>query len=128
VPAKNVAGGLVLLIDDVEDNRDVYTQFLTFHGIRVVTASDGVEGLEVAAKARPRVIVLDLVLPTLDGWEVARRLKADPATKDIRIIVLTGRALDASRTRAVAAGVDAYLVKPCLPDQLLAEVRRHLKI
>jgi two-component system, cell cycle response regulator DivK len=117
---------LVLLIDDVEDNLDLYTQFLTFHGINVLTASDGVEGLELAAEAKPHVIVLDLSLPTIDGWEVARRLKADPGTKNIYVIALTGHALDGSRRLAMEAGVDAYFVKPCLPDQLLAEVRRYL--
>jgi CheY-like chemotaxis protein len=115
------------LIDDNEDNREVYAQYLMFHGWRVATAADGLDGLVQAAALKPHAIVLDLSMPKVDGWEVARRLKADPVTAAIPILALTGHALDTSRKRAIAAGVDAYLVKPCLPDDLFAEIERQLK-
>ena len=74
---------LVLIIDDVEDNRDVYTQFLEHEAWRVATAADGIEGLTLAARLEPALIVLDLGLPLIDGWEVARRLKESSLTRDI---------------------------------------------
>jgi two-component system, cell cycle response regulator DivK len=119
--------GLVLLIDDNDDNREVYAQYLQFHGWRVAMAADGLDGLTQAAGLKPDVVVLDLSLPKLDGWEVARRLRADPVTREIRVLALTGHTLDASRQRALEAGVDEYLVKPCLPETLLAGIQRLLK-
>jgi two-component system, cell cycle response regulator DivK len=127
IPPKAPGGALILLIDDNDDNRELYAQYLTFHGWRVATAVDGLDGLVQAAALKPDAIVLDLSLPKLDGWEVARQLKADPVTAGIPVLTLTGHALDASRKRAVEAGVDAYLVKPCLPQVLLAEIQRHLR-
>ena len=118
---------LVLVIDDAEDNREVYVQFFEFQGWRTATASDGRDGLDKAAALKPDVIVLDLSLPIMDGWEVARRLKSNQATKAIPVLALTGHALDGSRKKALAAGVDEYLTKPCLPADLAATIRRHLK-
>jgi CheY-like chemotaxis protein len=117
---------LVLLVDDVEDNLDVYRQFFVHNGWRTATASSGQDALTQAAGLRPDIVVLDLGMPGMDGWEVARRLKADPVTHTIRIIALTGHALDDSQRRAVEAGVDEYLTKPYLPADLLAAVKRHL--
>jgi two-component system cell cycle response regulator DivK len=117
----------VLVIDDSEDNREVYAQFLTHVGWRVAIAVDGVEGLAQAHALKPDAIVLDLGMPKMDGWEVAKRLKADNVTRRIPILALTGHALDQSKQRALAAGVDDYLVKPCLPADLIAAIRRHLK-
>lgn len=118
---------LVLLIDDVEDNRDVYAQFLGHEGWLVAVAADGVEGLTMAARLKPAVIVLDLGLPLIDGWEVARRLKGSPLTCGIPVVVLTAHVTKEARERALAAGVDAFIEKPCLPADLLSTVRRHLK-
>jgi two-component system cell cycle response regulator DivK len=118
---------LVLVIDDAEDNREVYVQFFEFQGWRTATASDGRDGLDKAAALKPDVIVLDLSLPIMDGWEVARRLKSNQATKAIPVLALTGHALDGSRKKALAAGVDEYLTKPCLPADLAATIRRHLR-
>jgi CheY-like chemotaxis protein len=117
---------LILLVDDVFDNLDVYSQFFTHKGWRTTTASTGQDALTQAAALRPDVIVLDLGMPGMDGWEVARRLKADVLTRSIHIIALTGHALDDSRRRAMDAGVDEYLTKPCLPTDLLAAATRHL--
>jgi len=129
MPAKkpSASAPLVLVIDDAEDNREVYVQFFEFQGWRTATASDGRDGLDKAAALKPDVIVLDLSLPIMDGWEVARRLKSNQATKAIPVLALTGHALDGSRKKALAAGVDEYLTKPCLPADLAATIRRHLK-
>jgi CheY-like chemotaxis protein len=118
---------LILLVDDVDDNLDLYTQFLTHKGWRTATAGNGQDALAQAASLRPDIIVLDLGMPGMDGWEVARRLKADPVTKAIPLVALTGHALDDSRRQAVDAGVDEYCTKPCLPADLLAVLTRHLR-
>ena len=118
---------LVLVIDDVEDNRDVYTQFLSHQGWRVATAADGEDGLAKAESLRPSVIILDLGLPKMDGWEVAQRLKNAPATSGIPIVALTGHVTKEARQRALTAGVNEFCTKPCLPPDLVATIRRHLK-
>ena len=118
---------LILVIDDVEDNRDVYTQFLTHQGWRVATAVDGEDGLTKAAAVQPSVIILDLGLPRMDGWEVALRLRNTPATSEIPIIALTGHVTRESRQRALTAGVNEFCAKPCLPMDLIAAIRRNLE-
>jgi CheY-like chemotaxis protein len=120
VPA---APALVLLVDDDPDNRDIYVQFLTYSGLRVEEADNGHEALDKAFTLRPDVIVMDLSLPGLDGWEATRRLKQDPRTRDIPVIALTGHALAGHCTGAFDAGCDAFITKPCLPDRLLDEIR-----
>ncbi|PYQ46262.1 MAG: response regulator [Acidobacteria bacterium] len=118
---------LVLLIDDIEDNREVYAQFLRHEGLRVAVAADGVEGLTMAARLAPSVIVLDLGLPLVDGWEVARRLKESDLTRNIPVIALTGHVTKEARERAFTAGVDDFIAKPCLPADLVAAIRRRMK-
>jgi CheY-like chemotaxis protein len=115
---------IVLLVDDIEDCRDVYGQFLRYAGYDVVEAVDGREALAEAVAVRPDVIVMDLWMPHLDGWESIRRLKASPATAEIPVLVLTGDAYAQARSDALAAGCQAYLVKPCLPMDVAAEVDR----
>jgi CheY-like chemotaxis protein len=117
---------LVLLVDDIEDCRDVYGQFLRYTGYEVVEATDGNEALAAAMKLAPDAIVMDLWLPHLDGWESIRQLKALPATASIPILVLTGDAYAQARRDAEDAGCQAYLVKPCLPMDVAAEVGRLL--
>ena len=117
---------LILLVDDVADNIDVYTQFFLHRGWRTATASNGQEGLISAAGLRPDVIVLDLGMPGMDGWEVARRLKADAGTRSIPILALTGHVLGDSERRAREAGVEDFLTKPCLPQDLAEAIKRHL--
>ena len=118
------AAPLVLLVDDAEDNREVYAQFLQFAGFRVEFAVDGVEAIEKAASLRPDVIVMDLSLPRMDGWEATRRIKSDPGTRDIPVIALTGHAVSESKRKAQEVGCAGYLTKPCLPDVLVSEIRR----
>jgi two-component system cell cycle response regulator DivK len=114
---------LVLLVDDYPDNRDIYVQFLTYSGLRVEEAENGHQALEKAFTLRPDVIVMDLSLPGLDGWEATRRLKRDPRTCEIPVIALTGHALAGHSKGALDAGCDAFITKPCLPERLLEEIR-----
>jgi two-component system, cell cycle response regulator DivK len=114
---------LVLLVDDYPDNRDIYVQFLTYSGLRVEEAENGHQALDKAFTLRPDVIVMDLSLPGLDGWEATRRLKQDPRTRDIPVIALTGHALAGHSKVAFDAGCDAFVTKPCLPERLLDEIR-----
>jgi two-component system, cell cycle response regulator DivK len=115
---------LVLLVDDSEDNREVYAQYLSFSGFRVEIAVDGVEAVEKAASLKPDVIVMDLSLPRLDGWEATRQIKSAPETSNIPVIALTGHAVSESKRRALDVGCSGYLTKPCLPDILVSEIRR----
>ena len=117
---------LILLVDDVDDNVEVYTQFFLHNGWRTASSSNGEDALRQAANLKPDLIVLDLGMPIMDGWEVTRRLKANPVTRGIPIIALTGHVFPEARKRAKEAGVDEYLTKPCLPADLAAAVSRHL--
>jgi two-component system, cell cycle response regulator DivK len=119
----SAAPTLVLLVDDYPDNRDIYAQFLIYSGLRVEEADNGHQALDKAFTLRPDVIVMDLSLPGLDGWEATRRLKQDPRTCDIPVIALTGHALAGHSERAFDAGCDAFITKPCLPERLLDEIR-----
>ena len=117
---------LVLVVDDYPDNREMYSSFLSFSGLRVEEAADGQEALTKTFRLLPDVIVMDLSLPGVDGWQATRRLKTDSRTKHIPIIAVTGHALEGASEGARAAGCDAFLTKPCLPEDLLDEVRRML--
>jgi CheY-like chemotaxis protein len=119
-------GPLVLIVDDVQDNRTVYVLYLKFSGFRVAEAENGEEALRQAEALLPDVIVMDLSLPVMDGWEATRRLKRDPRTKRIPVVVLTGHALPEYARTAREAGCDLVITKPCLPDQLLEAIRRIL--
>jgi two-component system, cell cycle response regulator DivK len=120
------ASPLVLIVDDNEDNREVYGQYLAHEGYRVVAAEDGEDALVKAVAYHPDVIVMDLAMPRVDGLEATRRLKARTATKDIPVIALTGHAAFLSKDLALAAGAEAYLTKPCLPQDLAVAVQRCL--
>jgi len=119
-------GPLILVVDDFEDNREMYTQFLRFSGYRVAEAVDGVDAIAKAAALRPDLIVMDLSLPRMDGWEATRRLKKDPQTSHIPVVALTGHALAGHEEGARNAGCDSFVTKPCIPADLEAEVRRIL--
>lgn len=118
---------LVLVVDDFEDNRDMYAVYLTHSGYDVLEAADGQEAVEVARQRVPDVIVMDLTLPIMDGWEATRRLKADERTRHIPIIMLTGHAVAGQARDARDAGCDAFLAKPCLPDLLVGKVQELLQ-
>ena len=124
-PAPDPAAPLVLLADDNDDTRTMYGELLSRNGFRVQLAADGAAALSAAGE-RPDVIVMDLAMPGLNGWEATRRLKTGEATKDIPVIVLTAHSLDQYRDVAVAAGCDAFLSKPCTIEDLVAAIRRTL--
>lgn len=114
---------VVLVVEDDVDTRELYVDYLSFHGFRVVAVPDGLSAIGEATDLLPDLIIMDLVLPQLDGWQVARQLRAQPATARIPILACTAHAFRASAERALAAGCDAYIVKPCAPEDLLAEIR-----
>jgi two-component system, cell cycle response regulator DivK len=117
---------MILLVDDFPDNREMYAEFLTFSGLRVAEADDGHEALEKAFAMLPDLIVMDLSLPGVDGWEATRRLKADERTKHIPVIALTGHALAGHSKGALEAGCDVFITKPCLPERLLEVIQSTL--
>jgi len=117
---------LVLVVDDVAHGREIFAEYLEFRGFRVATAADGQEAIDQAFELHPDVILMDLSLPRIDGWEATRRLKADDRTRDIPIIALTAHALAAAHDKAMEVGCDAVVTKPCLPKDLEQEVRRQL--
>jgi two-component system, cell cycle response regulator DivK len=117
---------LVLVVDDYQDAREMYAEYLSFSGFRVEEASTGAEAIEKAFALRPDVILMDLSLPGMDGWTATRRLKNDERTKGIPVVALTGHALAGASEGARQAGCDAFVTKPCLPDELVVEVRRML--
>jgi two-component system cell cycle response regulator DivK len=116
----------ILVVEDQEDNRQILRDLLGSAGFAMVEATDGQEALVQVAKERPDLILMDIQLPVMDGYEATRRLKSDPATKSIPIIVVTSYALSGDEGKARAAGCDAYVTKPYSPRQLLAKVREFL--
>jgi CheY-like chemotaxis protein len=116
----------VLVVDDYTDAREMYSEYLQFSGFDVIEAGNGVEALERAADSAPDIILMDLSLPVMDGWEATRRLKADQATADIPIVALTGHALAGILEGARKAGCDAFVTKPCLPEDLVKEIQKVL--
>ncbi len=118
---------LVLVVEDFDDAREMYRDYLEFAGFRVETARDGREGIEKARALQPDLILMDLSLPGIDGWEATRLLKAAPETRQIIIIALSAHALATEGERARAAGCDGFIAKPCLPPDLVLEITRYLK-
>jgi CheY-like chemotaxis protein len=117
---------LILVVDDYQDAREMYAEYLQYSGFRVAEAKNGNEAVAQARSLRPDLILMDLSLPGMDGWEATRVLKADEDTKDIPIVALTGHALAGASEGARKAGCDSFVTKPCLPDDLVVEVRRML--
>ena len=120
-------GPLVLVVEDYQDAREMYAAYLQFSGYRVAEATNGLEAIEQATQLLPDIILMDLALPKMDGWEATRRLKMNEATRHIPIVALTGHALAGHAEGARQAGCDSFVTKPCLPDALVAEIRRMLK-
>lgn len=118
---------MVLVVDDTSDTRDMYSLYLTGKGFKVPTARDGLGGIDAACTHQPDVIVMDLSMPGLDGIEATRRLKADPRTSQIPVLILTAYPFNAVHGGALEAGADNFLTKPCLPADLEQHVRRILR-
>jgi CheY-like chemotaxis protein len=118
---------LVLVVEDYPDAREMYVAYLQFSGFEVAEATNGVEAIEMTEALMPDIVLMDLALPKVDGWEATRRLKASPRTRHIPIVALTGHALAGHAEGARQAGCDAFVTKPCLPDALVAEIKRLLE-
>ena len=116
----------ILVVEDQEDNRQILRDLLSSAGYEMSEAGDGQEALAAVAKHRPDLILMDIQLPIMDGYEATRRIKADPNTKAIPIIVVTSYALSGDESKARDAGCDAYVTKPYSPRALLAKIREFL--
>ena len=117
-------GPLVLVVDDDPAIREWVLEGLSMSGFRAAEAADGHAALKQAAALNPDVILMDLQLPDVDGWEVMRQLKRDPRTARVRVIAMTGFSMDgAARQRARECGCDAFVAKPCLPETIALEIR-----
>jgi two-component system, cell cycle response regulator DivK len=125
---KNPASWKVLLVDDEPDNLEVVAETLEFHGVTVRVANNGVQGLEVLNDFFPDLILTDLSMPLMDGWELRAHIKANPTIQSIPVIAVSAHAMNGDRERALEAGFDGYLTKPIrvptLLDDLRAAVRR----
>jgi two-component system, cell cycle response regulator DivK len=117
---------MILVVDDREDARYMYTLYLTTHGFRVVEAVNGEEAVRLAHEHQPALVLMDLGLPVMDGWEATRRIKADPRTRRVPVLAISGHAFPDSVKRAKEAGVDAFFMKPCMPATVLAKVNEML--
>jgi CheY-like chemotaxis protein len=117
---------LVLLVDDSDDIREIYSAFFVDAGLRVSHAVDGDHALFKVMALVPDLVVMDLAMPILDGWEAIRQIKAHPRTSHIPIVALTGHVTPANLERAEAAGAAAVLIKPCEPDDLVEIVKTML--
>ena len=117
---------LVLVVDDDPDTRELCVLTLGMAGFRTEAAENGRAALDKATELRPDAILLDLMLPGMDGWEVCRQLKSDVSTKRIPIVAVTGHALVSTLESAQTVGCEAVITKPYLPEALIAEVRRVL--
>ena len=118
----------VLVVDDYLDGREMVAEYLAFRGFVVCEASDGIEALELARTLQPEIVLMDLRMPGMDGWEATRRLKRDPKTSHIPVIALTAHALALEINTAREAGCDAVIAKPCdigvLADSLLKMLKK----
>ena len=116
----------VLLVEDNEMNRDMLSRRLIRRGFQVVFAMDGQQGIDVARSERPDIIIMDMSLPVIDGWEATRRLKADDATRSVPVIGLTAHAMSGDREKAIEAGCNDYDTKPVELDRLIGKIERLL--
>jgi len=117
----------VLVVDDFDDAREMYAEYLEYVGFEVDTARDGAEAVAKAQEGEPDIILMDLSLPIMDGWEATRRIKEDSRTRDIPVMALTGHVLAGNADHAREAGADEFVAKPCLPQDLENRIRNMLK-
>jgi len=117
---------LILAVEDQEDNMQILRDLLTSTGYELIEAENGQEALAALEKQRPDLILMDIQIPIIDGYEVTRRIKANPALRSIPIIAVTSHALGEGEEKARAAGCDDFVAKPYSPRQLLAKVRQYL--
>ncbi len=115
----------VLVVEDDTDNRHIVAKVLSVAGYEIVEAADGIEALSLAHSTQPDLILMDLALPRLDGWEATRQLKSDPATRTIPVVALTAVAMRGDEEEARAAGCDDYITKPARPAIIREVVRKY---
>lgn len=120
--------GLILVVEDHEDNRRILRDLLTSAGFEFIEAETGLDGVKMAKLHQPDLILMDLQLPGIDGYEAARQIRSEPTLSSVAIIAVTSYALSGDEQRALAAGCNAYVSKPYSPRQLLAKIRELLSI
>ena len=118
------AGKTVLVVDDIAEQRGILTTLLAYSGYELLEAADGEEAIRMAREHCPDLILMDAGLPRLDGWGATERLKQDPVTAEIPVIMLTAYALEVDRARALQAGCDSFLTRPVAPRRVLEEVQQ----
>lgn len=118
----------ILVIEDTEDNRRILRDFLTHVGFDLIEAEDGAKGVAMAAEHKPDLILMDIQLPVIDGYEATRRIKANPDLQHIPIIAVTSYALSGDEAKTREAGCNGYIAKPYSPRQMLAMIRELLKM
>ena len=116
----------ILVVEDTEDNRQILRDLLGMAGYDMIEAHDGAEGVAKAGEHRPDLILMDIQMPVMDGYEATRRIKSNPELKSIPIVAVTSYALSGDEEKTRAAGCDAYIAKPYSPRQMLAKVREIL--
>jgi len=114
----------ILIVDDDPDNRTITNDILTSNGHTVFTAVNGLEAIEMAVKEKPDMIFLDLSMPVMDGWKAASKIRSIPDTSGIPIIAFTAHAMVGDEKKAIDAGCNDYLTKPCAPDKILEKVAK----
>lgn len=114
----------VLIVEDNQDNRLIYSQYLSHAGYRILEAGNGVDGIHLALRERPDLVLMDISMPFMDGLTATRYLKADPAVQAIPVIALTAHAMPADADLARAAGCDGYIAKPVMPREVRSEIER----
>ena len=122
-----MAGELILIVEDNEKNLKLVRDVLQFKGYRTLEAETAEEGIALARAQQPDLILMDIQLPIMDGYEATRRIRSNPDNKSIPIIAITSYALSGDEGKALAAGCDAYVAKPYSPRQLLAKIRAYLQ-
>jgi two-component system cell cycle response regulator DivK len=119
---------LVLIVDDSLDNREAYAEYLRFRGFRTLEAATGKQALAIAHTHRPDLVVLDLLLPDIDGLDVSKEIRATRDLSPTKIVAVSARVFPSDVTSALASGCDSFLQKPCLPDALVREMERLLEL
>lgn len=116
----------VLVVEDNNDNREVYVTVLRHYGYDVIEAVNGEQGLQKAQQEKPDIILMDLSLPVIDGWEATKRLKANQELKTIPVIAITAHAMSGDEARALEVGCNGYLSKPCMPKDIISIVKKFI--
>jgi twitching motility two-component system response regulator PilH len=117
----------ILVVDDSPTEQRLVSERLQSRGYTVITASDGEEALSKAGREHPRLVILDVIMPKRNGFQVCRQLKSTAATKDIKVLILSGKDLESDRVWGLRQGADVYLTKPFTDDELLSNVTRLLQ-